>query len=39
MKFKYKEKKYRTRKWVDYVGISTIAGGIFWSYLIWYFPI
>lgn len=39
MKFRYKGKKYRVRKWVDYVAISTVIGVVFWSYMIWYFPL
>lgn len=39
MRFRYKGKKYRTRKWVDYVAISTVIGIVFWLYMIWYYPL
>lgn len=39
MKFKYNGKKYRTRKWIDYIVVSIGANIIFWWYVIYYLPI
>ena len=39
MKFKHKGKKYRTRKWVNYIAVSLIANIIIWWYVIYYLPI
>lgn len=35
MKFSYKGKKYRTRKWVDYL-VATLGLGLLLAFTYWY---